>query len=118
MTDENNETSAEDAYIAKLVGQVKDKCRITWDDEATERVIGEEIIPTALSVVRFKIGIPENAEFDFSEPGLEHKIFLNYCYYAWHDAEDDFEGNYAADLAHARRVWEVRNDAQEQEATT
>lgn len=118
MADENNEISAEDAYIAKLVGQVKDKCRITWEDEATERVIRDELVPTACSVIRFKVGIPDDAEFDFSEPGLEHRLFLNLCYYAWHDAEDDFERNYAADLAHARRVWEVRNDAEGQEGSS
>lgn len=102
---------------ATLVGLVKDKCRITWEDEDTERVIAE-IVDSACSVIRFKLGIPEDAEFDFDQPGLEQRIFLNYCYYAWHDAEDDFEGNYAADIAHARRVWEVRNNAQEQEAST
>lgn len=102
MPDHNGDT-------AKLVEQVKDKCRITWQDEATDRAIKEEIIPSALSVVRFKVGIPDNVDFDFSAPGLEHRIFLNYCYYAWHDAEDDFAANFEADLAHARRIWEVRN---------
>lgn len=95
--------------IEKLVEQVKDKCRITWSDETTERTLKHEIIPSALSVVRFKIGIPNEVAFDFTEPGLEHRILLNYCYYAWHDAEDDFAANFEADLAHARRIWEVRN---------
>lgn len=104
--------------LETLIGQVKDKCRITWSDEATERVIKEEIIPSACSIVRFKLGIPEATAFDFSEAGLEHVIFLNYCYYSWHDAEDDFERNFAADIAHARRLWEVRNDATEQEGSS
>lgn len=95
--------------IAKLVEQVKDKCRITWEDEATDRVLRDEIIPTACSVLRFKIGIPENLDFDFAEPSLEHRLFVNYCYYAWHDADDDFLRNFSADLAHARRIWEVCN---------
>lgn len=101
--------------IEELVGQVKDKCRITWNDDSTDRIIRDEIIPSALSVVRFKVGIPEAVEFDFAASGLEHVLFLNYCYYAWHDAEDDFERNYAADIAHARRIWEVRNHAANEE---
>ncbi len=101
--------------IEELVAKVKEKCRITWDDEATDRYIEDELIPSACSVIRFKIGIPEAVEFDFAASGLEHRLFLNWCYYAWHDAEDDFERNYATDLAHARRIWEVRNHAASQE---
>lgn len=100
----------------ELLPQVKDKCRITWNDEATDRVLREEIIPSALSVIRFKVGIPEGAEFDFASPGLENRLLLNWCYYAWHDAEDDFWRNYAEDLAHARRIWEVRNASAEEGA--
>lgn len=109
MTDEHN------GSIDKLVGQVKDKCKITWSDDTTERVVRDELIPSACSIVRFKIGIPDDVDFDFAEAGIEHRIFINYCFYAWHDAEDDFERNYAADIAHARRLWEVRNNAIEQE---
>lgn len=101
--------------IEELVAKVKEKCRITWDDEVTDRYIEDELIPSACSVIRFKIGMPEAVEFDFAASGLEHRLFLNWCYYAWHDAEDDFERNYATDLAHARRIWEVRNHAASQE---
>ena len=103
--------------VAKLVEQVKAKCKITWEDAGTNRTIEEEIIPSALSVIRFKLGIPEAVEFDFTASGLEHVLFINYCYYAWHDAEDDFEKNYASDLAHARRIWEVKNAQREETAT-
>lgn len=108
-------TEISDEKIEELVGQVKDKCRITWEDEGTDRIIRNEIIPSALSVIRFKVGIPEAVEFDFAASGLEHRLFLNYCYYAWHDAEDDFERNYASDIAHARRIWEVKNHASSEE---
>lgn len=107
-----------DGDLAKIVGQVKDKCRITWTDAGTERVVAEEIVPSALSVIRFMVGIPDAVDFDFSEPGIEHRLLLNYCYYAWHDAEDDFDKNYAADIAFARRKWEVLNDAERQEGAS
>lgn len=104
--------------VEKLLEQVKDKCRITWEDPSTERIIKDEIIPSACSIIRFKIGIPEDMEFDFTASGIEHRLFINYCYYAWHDAEDDFETNYSADVAHARRIWEVKADAQGKETAS
>lgn len=105
-----------DETLATLVGQAKDKCQITWEDEATDRRFEDEIVPTALVILSFKIGIPGDADFSFASPGLEHDLFLNYCYYAWHNATDDFEQNYANSLAQARRIWEVKG-AQEEEAT-
>ena len=35
--------------IEELVAKVKEKCRITWDDEATDRYIEDELIPSACS---------------------------------------------------------------------
>lgn len=113
MSDDNH-----NGDLAKIVGQVKAKCRITWVDSGTESIVAEGIVPSALSVIRFMVGIPDSVDFDFSEPGIEHALLLNYCYYAWHDAEDDFGKNYAADLAFARRKWEVLNDAEQQEGTS
>ena len=56
---------------ATLVGLVKDKCRITWEDDDTERVIGE-IVDSACSVIRFKLGIPEDAESTSTSQGLSN----------------------------------------------
>lgn len=101
--------------MADLKEQVRRKLRVTWEgDEATEDRIDTDIIPTADADLRFKIGIPDDVSFDFSKPGIENKLFLNHCYYQWNDAEDEFEGNYASDLAQARRKWEVTQYAQEQ----
>lgn len=99
----------------KLVSQVKDKCRITWDDDATNRHV-EELVSSAVAVVGFKIGVPEDCEFDWSAPSLEHRLVLNWCYYAWHDQEDEFWRCYAQDIAQARRIWEV-NNAQRQKGS-
>ena len=112
MADESNVT------LATLVAQAKDRCRITWDDEGTNRRFTNEIVPNAVSVMRFKIGIPASVEFDFTEAGLEHDLIMGYCYYAWHDATDEFYRNYAEDLAHARRIWEVRAFAEQEEAAS
>lgn len=90
-----------------LAEQVKDKCRITWADEKTEKTIADELVPNGCAAIRFLVGIPDNVDFDFSLPGTEHRLFLNWCYYAWHDAEDDFAKNYSAEIAQSRRFWEV-----------
>lgn len=111
MADEHN------GDISTLVAQAKAKCRITWDDAATDSRFEDEIVPGAVADVRLKVGIPDAVDFDFTASGIEHKLFLNACYYAWHDAEDDFGTNYAADIAHARRIWEVKN-AQEEEGSS
>lgn len=90
-----------------LAKQVKDKCRITWTDEATDQTIADELVPNGCAAIRFFVGIPDEVDFDFSLPGTEHRLFVNWCYYAWHDAEDDFAKNYSAEIAQARRFWEV-----------
>lgn len=105
------------AETVTLKDQVRRKLRVTWSDPETDARIDTDIIPTADADLRFKIGIPDDATFDFSAPGTENKLFLAHCYYQWNDAEDEFEGNYAADLAHARRKWEVLQHAQEEAAS-
>lgn len=105
--------------MADLKEQVRRKLRVTWDgDDATDERIDTDIILTAEADLRFKIGIPDQEAFDFSKPGIENKLFLALCYYMWNDAEDEFEANYAADLAHARRKWEVSQYAEEQESSS
>lgn len=90
-----------------LAAQVKAKCSITWDDQATDKYVEEELVPSGCAAVRFLVGIPEGEAFDFSRPGIEHDLLVNRCYYAWHNAEDEFQQNYAAEIAQARRRWEV-----------
>lgn len=96
----------------ELLAQVYGKLRVTWSDEATDARIRDVIIPTAEADLRFKIGIPESAEFDFATPGTENILFLGHCYYQWNDAEDEYDGNYAAMLGQARRKWEVIQHAE------
>lgn len=90
-----------------LAAQVKAKCRITWDDQDTDSRIEEELVPSGCAAIRFLVGIPDGEGFDFAAPGVEHMLLMAWCYYAWHDAEDDFQQNYAAEIAQARRRWEV-----------
>lgn len=82
------------------------------DGVARSRIEGE-IIPSARADVANLLGIPD-PDFDFSEPGTENSLFLAWCYYEWHDALDDFEANYGAQIARCREKWAVRQHAEEE----
>lgn len=99
-----------------LLDQVKSKLHVTWDDEDSNARIESDIMPTAEQELRSLLGIHDDA-FSFVDPGTEHLLYLNYCYYEWHDAADDFEEHYASKIARCREKWMVKQYAEEQEAT-
>lgn len=102
----------DDEKMNELVAKVKSKCRITWSDDITDDRIGD-IVRNALHVIRYRVGIPDDVDFDFTTPSLEHQILLGYCYYAWHDAEDDFLQHYLQDIYACRMRWEVVGNDEE-----
>lgn len=88
-----------------LIGQVKSKLNITWEDEDTNKRI-VEIIDSAIPDVIDMLGIAD-ADFDFSSEGKEHDIFLNRCFYEWNHALEEFEANYSKMIARIRAKHEV-----------
>ncbi|MGN0301600.1 MAG: hypothetical protein ACI4BI_01830, partial [Anaerotardibacter sp.] len=98
--------------------EVRAKLSVTWSDESTDSRIDEVIIPTAEAAIRFKVGIPNSAEFSFDEPGVENMLLLAHCYYQWNEAEDEFDGNYANEIMQARIKWEVSQYVEEQETSS
>lgn len=87
-----------------LYGQVKRKLNVTWDDaETTARI--EEIIESAIPSLKHKLGITDS-QFDFSKAGTENILFLAYCLYEWNHCANEFDVNYANDIAQVR----ARND--------
>lgn len=101
----------EDTAKDALLKQVKRKCKVTWNDEETNEFLAD-IMGRADAVIRDKVGIDD--EFDFSQPGRENMLFVAWCYYAFHDAEDLFEANYAPEIMQCRRHWEVKDYADTQ----
>ena len=100
-----------------LIEQVRRKLNITWeDDDTTSRI--EEIIASAIPSLCFKLGIFQ-ADFDFSVAGAENTLFINYCLYEWNHCLNEFDGNYANDIAQVQAIWavkyeeEVTEDAEE-----
>ena len=90
----------------KLIEQVKRKLNITWeDDDTTSRI--EEIIASAIPTLKHKLGIFE-ADFDFSVAGAENTLFINYCLYEWNHCLNEFDGNYANDIAQVQAIWAVK----------
>lgn len=90
-----------------LFFQVQRKLNITWEDDVTTARI-EEIIASAIPDLQHKLGIA-SADFDFSLPGAENTLFLNYCLYEWNHAIADFDLNYERLIAQVRTKHDVAN---------
>ena len=88
-----------------LIDQVKRKLNITWSDEETDKRVND-IIASAVPILKHKLGIAD-ADYDFSAPGLENLLFLAYCMYEWNHAANEFDANYANELAQCRAIREV-----------
>lgn len=84
-------------------------------DEFAVKRIDEEIIPSAKVEIAHLVGI-DAEEFDFAVPGTENALFLSWCFYEWHDALDDFEANYAGQIARCREKWAVKVHVEEKKA--
>lgn len=89
-----------------LLGQVRRKLNITWDDDDTTARI-EEIIESAIPTMIHKLGIAD-PDFDFSVPGMENNLFKSYCLYEWNHCGNEFDDNYANDIAQVRARHEVK----------
>lgn len=88
-----------------LIEQVKRKLNITWSDEETDKRVND-IIASATPILKHKLGIAD-VDYDFSAPGLENLLFLAYCMYEWNHAVNEFDANYANDIAQCRAIREV-----------
>ena len=92
---------------ASLLAQVRRKLNITWsDDDTNERVT--DIIENAIPIVKRKLGIADNVEFDFAARGEENSLFLNYCLYEYNHIANEFDDNYSNNIAQVRAKNEVK----------
>ena len=88
-----------------LLGQVKRKLNITWEDPDTDKQI-EEMIEAAIPTLKHKLGIFQS-DFNFSVPSTENLLFKNYCLYEWNHCVNEFDDNYANEIAQVRAKWQV-----------
>ena len=88
-----------------LIDQVKRKLDITWVDEDTNGRVAD-IMDSVAPVLRHKLGITD-PEFDFSKAGLENMLFLALCLYEWNHSANEFDVNYANEIAQCQAIHEV-----------
>ena len=88
-----------------LIDQVKRKLDITWVDEDTDRRVSD-IMDSVSPVLKHKLGITDS-EYDFSKPGLENMLFLALCLYEWNHLANEFDANYANEIAQCQAMHEV-----------
>lgn len=91
--------------LERLFLQVKRKLNITWTDEDTDSRV-EEIIQSAIPALLHKLGIAD-PNFDFSVPSMENDLFKAYCFYEWNHCLNEFDDNYANNIAQVRMKHEV-----------
>ena len=97
-----------------LLGKVKRKLCITYVDDDTDNKV-KDIMANAEQELVDLLGI-DDARFSFEAPGTENMLYLAWCYYDWNNCIDDFEVNYASQIARCRQKWMVKQYAQEQKA--
>lgn len=106
----SKDTESKDQVLIKLV---KNKCYITDTSDLTNNRI-KTIMEDALIKVSEMIGI--SGEYDFSKPGKERELYLNYCFYMWNDKSiTDFEDNYISDICKARSFYEINANLEQNE---
>lgn len=89
-----------------LIDQVKRKLNITWSDEETDSRVND-IVVSAEPIMKRKLAISADAPYDFSISGPENALFLAYCLYEWNHAANEFDDNYANEIAETRAIHEV-----------
>lgn len=65
----------------ELLVLLRQKLLITWESAETDKEL-TRIIEDAIPAMQDKIG---DTEIDFSQPGRERNLFLEYCKYQWND---------------------------------
>ena len=89
-----------------MLQALKDKLAITWSDTDTDRRLNT-ILETAKTTLAFKLGLPSG--YVWTTNTQESNLLLNYCFYEWNDAIDEFDDNYANDILQLRMKYEVRD---------
>lgn len=94
--------TAESMDRAKL-DEVERHLNITWQEEDTDnKVIG--IMLDAEADLNHRLG----AEMDYFAPGAAHRLFLDYCLYAWNNCIEELDEAYRAEILRIRHINEVK----------
>ena len=83
--------------IGTLVELAKNKCKISWSKEQTNKQI-TGIVEDAVPVIMHLLGIKEEDKTDILMPGLTRGLFLEYCLYCWSNQANEFTVNYRREI--------------------
>lgn len=100
--------------IGTLVELAKNKCKISWSKEQTNKQI-TGIVEDAVPVIAHLLGIKEEDESDLLSPGLTRGLFLEYCLYRWSNQANEFTVNYRREILIQRHRYEVKYGKEETE---
>lgn len=98
----------------KLIELAKEACKITWNNQDTERKI-KRIVEDAVPYLLHKLGIQEKDDKLLANPGGTRMLFEKYCLYAWNDVENEFEYNYKREILTERHKYEVKYEREKKE---
>lgn len=87
----------------EIKSELKQKLKITWTQEKTEAELAS-LVDDAEIYLNHLLG----AEIDYSAPGMERLLFINFCMYAWNGCQDEFEDAYLKDINRVRAVYGVK----------
>ena len=96
----------------QLLTQLKRKLRISWDIEATNSELKDNI-NNAEGYLNHLLG----ADIDYTASGIENMLFMAYCSYVWNDCEEEFEDAYMRDILRCRAKYEVKTYEEENSGT-
>lgn len=85
---------------AAVMGAVRRKLNITWDDEGTDARLQDVVEATSPRLASL-LGYESSHSFSPAD-GAAWGLFLNGCLYEFSDAWDDFTSNYADEIASIR----------------
>jgi hypothetical protein len=80
--------------IDELLGELKDKLQVTWDDEATIRNL-KRMLSSGINYFNELC----DTEFNFEEYSSERELLMERCRYIWNNALEDFETNFLQELS-------------------
>ena len=87
----------------KYMDAVKRHLNITWSDTDTDAKL-TDLMADAEYALNHMLG----AEVDYFTPGMERRLYLDYCLYAWNDCVNEFDSAYRAEIYRIRHKYEVK----------
>lgn len=89
---------------------VKRHLNITWSDSDTDKKV-IDVMLDAEAELNHILG----AEIDYFVPGMERRLYLNYCLYAWNDCLNEFEDAYRKEIIRIRHKHRIKGGSDNEE---